>query len=81
MPWLEVCEKEAKPASQSMARLLGLALTDWQECLAAVMFLSGSAEGLAAFEAETQSAIKDALKVLSEIPDSWAQSACEEVLK
>ena len=81
MPLSEVLEIDAKSTCPTISQLLEVSLSDWQECILAAMFLSGDASGLPAFEADSQVAIRVALKALAQIPDAWAQAACEQVLK
>ena len=69
------------PARLSEVAHTGHALSDWQECIAATMYLSRSTCGLSAIEPSSQSAIRAVLRALNEIPDSWAQLVCRQVLK
>ena len=79
---LEVSASESRLKLSQLLSIAGLEqpLSDWHECIAAEMFLSGSAVGLSAIEPYSQSAIRATLRALNEIPDAWAQLACQQVL-
>lgn len=76
----ETFEKDKTLQIGELSDLLQLQLSRWQELLVAAIFLEGDALAINAVEDRLQPTIRNALRVLNELPDIWAQAACERML-